>query len=116
MKRKFRLRKNSELKRVRREGKSYAHPLIVLQVLPNFDMQLRIGIVATKTVGNAVKRNYAKRLIREAVRNYLDKIQPGWNLVFIARSPILEARFESIRFAIEELLNKSKLLVISDVK
>lgn len=115
MKRKFRLRKTSELKRVRREGRSYAHPLIVLQVLPNVDLQIRIGIVATKTIGNAVKRNYAKRLIREAFRNYLDKIQPGWNLVFVARPPILGAKFESIQLAIEDLLIRSKLLVISDV-
>lgn len=114
--RRFRLRKASDLKRVRREGKSFAHPLIVLQVLPCNSEVPRIGIVASRSIGNAVKRNYAKRLLREAIRPYLPYIAKNWDLVLIARHPILEADFNTVQAAINRLLIKSKLLVKPNVQ
>lgn len=111
MKRRFRLRKSSELKRVRREGKTYAHPLVVLQVIAIPGDTIRIGIVATRSIGNAVKRNIAKRRLREAVRPLLSRISPGWDIVFVARSPILQADFQSLSEAVNNLLTKANLLV-----
>lgn len=110
MKRRFRLRKSSELKRVRREGKTYAHPLVVLQVLDRPDDRFHIGIVATRSLGNAVKRNYAKRRLREALRPMLKKISPGRDLVLVARPPILQADFETLTLALNSLLSKANLL------
>jgi hypothetical protein len=57
VKRRFRLTRSTDFKRVRRIGRSYAHPLVVLIVASNEIQQARIGIVAGKTVGMAVERN-----------------------------------------------------------
>jgi ribonuclease P protein component len=109
MKRKFRLRKSSDFKRVRRLGKSYAHPFIVLIKNPNQADITRIGISAGRSVGNAVNRNRTKRRLREIVRPRVPKIEEGWDIVVIARKPIQNASQIELQDAFEELIDKAQL-------
>ena len=74
MQRKFRLTRSEDFKRVRRSGKSYAHPLVVLIVQSNNQPRVKIGVAAGRTVGTAVYRNRAKRLLREAMRTLIPDI------------------------------------------
>ena len=70
---------------MRRLGKSYAHPLVVLIVLANEKDRSQFAVSAGRSVGNAVERNRAKRLLRECIRPKIGQIAPGWDVVFIAR-------------------------------
>jgi ribonuclease P protein component len=110
VKRKFRLTRSTDFQRVRRLGKSFAHPLVVLIVLPNEKGILRCGIAASKAIGNAVKRNRAKRQIRAVLHPFLDVIQPGWDMIILARRPIVGATTPQIYEAIAGLLRRSRLL------
>lgn len=110
MKRKFRLTRSTDLKRVRRYGKSFAHPLVVLVALPNEDNDLRFGFIAGRSLGKAVQRNRAKRLIREAVRSFQDEIRPGWDMVWIARRPMAGVTYWDTREAVLELLQRADLI------
>ncbi|OGN94089.1 MAG: ribonuclease P protein component, partial [Chloroflexi bacterium RBG_13_48_10] len=96
MNRNFRLTQSTDFKRVRRSGKSYAHPLIVLVVLPADGMPTRFGVTAGRSVGNAVQRNRAKRLIREGLRPLLPLVHPGWKVILISRNPIRNANLTEI--------------------
>jgi ribonuclease P protein component len=108
--RKFRLTSSNDYMRVRRTGKSFAHPLVVLVALPNDQEQIRFAVSAGRKVGNAVQRNRSKRLLREAARVFIPKITPGWDLLLIARQPLLEARFEEVKMAVRSLLKRAQLL------
>ncbi len=110
MERRFRLTRSTDFQRVRRGGKSYAHPLLVLVVAPNTLDGVRVGVAASQTVGKAVQRNKAKRRIRAGVRQLLPSIKPGWDLVFLARKPIVQASFQELCAAIRALLVRSALL------
>jgi ribonuclease P protein component len=107
MKRKFRLRKSSDFKRVRRLGKSYAHPFVVLIKHPNEEGFSRFGVAAGRSVGNAVKRNRAKRRIREIIRQRIPFIQDGWDLIFLARQPIHNATHAELQDALNSLINRA---------
>src|SRR4030042_2502986 len=96
--------------RVRRFGKSYAHPLVVLVVLRVPEQQVAIGITAGRSVGNAVQRNRAKRMLREAARTVLPKIEPGLKMILIARKPIREANLTQVQNALSHLLFKDNAL------
>jgi ribonuclease P protein component len=110
VKRKFRLTKSAEYKRVRRYGKSFAHPLIVLITLPNDLDYSQIAVSTGRSMGNAVVRNRAKRRIRACLQPVIDQICPGWNLIFIARRPIILSNFQQLNVAIFELLIKANLI------
>jgi ribonuclease P protein component len=127
----LRLRSVTDFERVRREGRSHAHPLVVLLVCeqpqpakpeaapaqsagdapkvrePEFS---RFGFAAGKGVGTAVVRNRAKRLLREAVRSHLPDIGAGWDLIFIARRSMVTATLHQTREAVKQLLQRAGVL------
>lgn len=113
MKRRFRLTRSTDFKRVRRSGKSYAHPLIVLYVLRSEHPVTRVGVTAGITVGNAVRRNRAKRLLRAAMNALLPVTVPGSDLMLIARSPLADSNLEQTRVALSSLLQRAGLLSLS---
>ena len=110
MQRQFRLTRSTDFKRVRRDGKSNAHPLIVLIGLKNQVSITRVGVAAGKRVGNAVKRNRTKRLMRAAARELHPQIKEGWDLIIIARKPIIQSTMPQVRDALEELLQRAHLI------
>ena len=110
MKRRFRLTRSTDFKRVRRIGKSYAHPLVVLVTSRNDLAQVRIGIVAGRALGNAVERNRAKRRLRACLEPQLTQLTDGWDLVFLARKPMDQADFGEICIAVQLVLKRAGLL------
>lgn len=114
MKRTFRLTRSNEFKRVRRSGKSFAHPLIVLIADASLQGTTRVGVSAGRSLGSAVERNQAKRRMREAMRPLLPALRPGWNLILLARKPLLQAEFPQIQSALLQLLQRSDLLNSKD--
>ena len=110
MKRQYRLRRNSDFRRVRRLGKSNASPLMVLAFLRNGLDHSRFGFVVSKRMGKAVRRNKIKRRMREVIRRCIPNIKPGFDLVFVARRPIAQAGYAEIECTLEYLLSKADLL------
>lgn len=111
---KFRLTKSNDFKRVRRSGKSYAHPLVVLIVAKGESEHTRAGIVATRTVGNAVQRNKVKRQFREILRSGFPDPSTAVDIVLIAREPAGSAPFHEKYSAIVDLFRRAKLIVSND--
>ena len=111
MQRKFRLTRSEDFKRVRRSGKSYAHPLVVLIVQTHEQPHVKIGVAAGRTVGTAVHRNRAKRLLREAMRSLIPDISSNLDLILIARPGLVTATLEETRRALLTLLERAKILI-----
>ncbi|HEY5158391.1 MAG TPA: ribonuclease P protein component [Anaerolineales bacterium] len=110
MKRRFRLTRSTDIKRVRRSGKSYAHPLVVLYVLKSDKTETQVGVSAGLAVGNAVKRNRAKRLLRAAMTDLFPELIPGSDLLLVGRSPLPAANIQQTREAVLSLLTRAGLL------
>jgi len=108
--RKFRLTRSEDFKRVRRSGKSYAHPLVVLIVKKNDHPQVRVGVAAGRSVGTAVIRNRAKRLLREAIRTLIPNIASNLDLILIARAGLATATLQDTRQALENLLQRAQII------
>jgi ribonuclease P protein component len=113
--RKFRLTRSTDFKRVRRTGKSYAHPFVVLVVQASEVPRVRVGVTAGRSVGGAVQRNRAKRLLREAMRPLLPDLLPGWDLILIARPALLHSvTLLEIRQVLTNLLRRAQIVPPSD--
>jgi ribonuclease P protein component len=106
-----RLHTRADFERVRREGRSWSHQLLVLVVCPNASDVTRVGVAAGKRVGSAVVRNRAKRLLREAMRQVGPRVQAGWDLILIARAAIVPVKMQDVAAALEGLLRQADLVV-----
>lgn len=72
--------------------------------------RLRVGVTAGRTVGLAVQRNRAKRLLRAAMHTLLAGLAPGADLLLIARQPLAESTLEETRSVLQSLLRRARLL------
>jgi len=74
----------------------------------------RCGFAAGKSVGSAVARNRAKRLLREAVRKRAPDLRPGWDLIFIARAPLATGKLSQAQAAVDNLLRRADVVLSTD--
>ncbi len=109
MERRLRLRRSADFARLRQEGRSWSHPLFVLVARPNGLNTTRVGITASRRLGRAVTRNRAKRLLREAARHLHPGLQPGWDLLLVARPEILQVKEPQVREAMASLVQRAGL-------
>lgn len=94
--RKQRLTRPSEFRQVFDSGSKTVGRFMVMW-MREVPESSRIGVVASKrSIGNAVQRNKAKRKLREAFRLHQDRLTPGFEMVLIARQPILDASGDTI--------------------
>lgn len=110
MKRQFRLTQTTDFKRVRRSGKVYAHPFLVLSVLKADCSRIRFGISVGKPVGNAVVRNTVKRRIRAALQEIAPHLVNGYDVVVGARHGCAAATYRELSQVLENLLSRANLI------
>lgn len=88
MKKENRLKLNKDFRRLYAKGKSTVYGCVVVYAMKNKRGTVRIGLTVGKGVGNAVKRNRAKRLLRVAADEAMPNLAPGYDLIFVARNRI----------------------------
>ena len=107
--------KNIEFKKMYKTNKSIANNLLILYTLKcDLNDKNKLGICASKTVGNSVIRHRATRLIREAYRTLEDDIKLNNSIVIVARKSILYCKEQEVQAALYNLLKRSNLLISND--
>ena len=90
------LRRGSDFRRVYDTGRRCAGKLLVLYALPGTTGGRQVGVVTSRRIGNAVIRNRARRLMREAYRLNKVKLNEHLQIVMIARSAIRDKSFQNV--------------------
>jgi len=99
-----RLRRRKEFERVYRQGRRLRLPYLKLVLAPNELGLRRIGLSVSRRFGKAVRRNRAKRILREIFRRHKDIFPAAHDVIFIPRPDLLEKRQEDIVRDLEEIL------------
>jgi len=103
------LRKKKDFSALYNKGKSVKGRCLILIYRKNGLTYNRKAFLASKKVGNSVKRNRARRLMKESFRVLEKDIEEGYDILFIARYNIIYVKCNDVRKAMETVLNKSKL-------
>lgn len=94
------LKASADFQRLSRSGKKWVCPSFIMLALPQEtkDAPFRLGLTASRKVGNAVVRNRAKRRLREMVRLSApaEKLA-GFDIVLIAKTSAAERDFSLMR-------------------
>ena len=103
-----RLTKRPEFQKVLAEGeKKRIGRLCTVFSLPNGLNRKRLGIIASKKVGNAVARNRVKRSIRETFRQIKHRMTPAVDIVVISGKEMVAESYK----VIDEKLSNALLAI-----
>ena len=102
--------RNNDFVRAYSRGKSYVNSHIVLYFRKNRAGHTRVGLTASKKIGNAVMRNRARRVMRAALYQVLDRDLGPVDIVLVARG--ITPRLKSTKLAptLQKLLQDAGLL------
>ena len=99
------IKKNHQFQLIFEKGHSIHGRFLVVYFLRNQCHTNRYGICVGKKLGSAVRRNYLKRLLREAVRAVTFPDQ-GWDMLLVAKKQILYASLNGIIEEIQHIIFK----------
>jgi ribonuclease P protein component len=103
------LKKNWEFKRVKLEGQWYSCAAFIVEVCPPLNpeqTESRVGFVASKRLGNAIKRNYAKRRLRALWAKVIPTLKTPRDYVLIAKPALLTNLFAQLEQDLYKVLRK----------
>lgn len=104
------LKKNHEFRRLYRKGASAVAGSMVLYCRKNRLGHNRLGVTVSVKLGNAVKRNRARRRLREVYRLNSPRLAQGWDLILVARGRTLTASWKELNDSFLRLGRKLGLL------
>ena len=100
------MKENHLFRRLYSKGTSASTPTLVLYARPNHGRRSRLGLTVGTKVGKAVKRNKVRRRIREAYRIHEHQMNPGWDLVVVARVKAAFVPYSQLERDLLRLLDK----------
>ena len=104
------LKQNHEFRRLYNKGKSAVSPHFVIYCRKTGRPVSRLGITTGLKLGNAVKRNRARRRIRELYRVHEGELLPGYDIVIVARTRVIYGRHAELVRSFRQLTKKLGLL------
>lgn len=108
------LKENWAFSRAYRSKNYYVSPLLVTYIVKNRKSNLQIGITTSKKIGNAVERARCRRIIRAAFNKIKDNLEPGYDIVFVARTKTVKVKSTDILTVMQKHLQSAG--VIKDEK
>ncbi len=108
---KNRLKKKKDFQRVFKEGEPFKEDFLFLKRSENRLNKTRLGfIVSLKVSKKAFIRNKIKRRLREAVKEKIENLKKGYDVVIIVQREAKEKEFKEIEGCLEKLFKKANIL------
>lgn len=108
------VKENYEFRRIYRKGKTAVSPYLVLYCQKNRQGKTRLGITVSTKLGKAVIRNRVRRRLREIWRLHRDVLQPGWDIILVARGRAVRSSYQKLDRAYLRALQETGLLITKE--
>ena len=105
------LRKKSDFSAIYNKGKSIGDRYVVLFYRKNGLPYHRTGFLASKKVGNSVRRNRARRLMKESYRHLLPMLpHGGYDFIIIARNTISNQKCADVEKSLRSAFRRTGVM------
>ena len=105
-----RLCKTRDFKEVFGKGKGVKDGRLFLKAAQAKNEDLRFGIVVSKQVAaKAVDRNRLKRLLREAVQDFMPQVRTGYHIILVALPGLSMTNLQDAKTKVAGIIKKSSL-------
>ena len=104
------LRRKKDFSAIYNKGKSIGERYVVLFYRKNGLAYNRTAFLASKKVGNSVRRNRARRLMKESYRELEADLEKGFDFIWIARNTIINLKCADVKKSMEAAMRKSGTL------
>ena len=105
------LKQNHEFRRLYAKGKSAVSPYFAIYCRKTGRPYSRLGITTGVKLGKAVQRNRIRRRIRELYRTNEWKLQPGYDIVVVARTRAIFTPYVQLEQSFLQLMKKLGLVI-----
>lgn len=104
------LRSAADFQQIQSQSRSRAHPLLLLRYRRNGLDRTRYGISTGRKVGSAVVRNGIRRRLRTILRAWATDVQPGYDVLLVARPAAAGVKQRDLESALLQLLRSAALI------
>ena len=108
------LKQNHEFRRLYQKGKSAVSPYFAVYCRRTGRPKSRLGITTGVKLGHAVQRNRVRRRIRELYRTNERRFSPGYDIVVVARTRAVFARYGELERSFLSLMRKLGVLTAEE--
>ena len=105
----LKLKKRTEFLSVRKNGGYQKSKFFILNFQYIENSQNFLGITVSKKIGNAVTRNYLKRIVRSIVRNNIDLIPKGLLFEIIPKKGVEKTSYHLLERDLVDTLTRLKI-------
>lgn len=105
MNKKYSLKEQHNIIKLLQKKETVGSKYYVAHYVKKDQADLKIAVSVSKKIGNAVERNYEKRVVREIIRKRTEMIQ-NYDILFVIKTSSTELTFEEKEKQIEYILNK----------
>ena len=105
----YRLKKRKTFNYLHQHGKRISGQYVMVYFCAA--AHLKIGFSASKKVGNSVIRHRSARLMREAMRPFLKRVNPRTNLIVVAKPELPKQHLLYLTLDLENTLKKAGLMI-----
>ena len=104
------VKQNSDFRRIYRRGRSAVSGGVVVYCLKNRQGMSRLGVTVSTKLGHAVVRNRVRRRFRELYRLHKPEMQPGYDVIIVARGRAVRSTYQQLDETYLRLLRQAGLV------
>lgn len=97
----------ADFARVSASGLVRSDPLLLGRFARSGGSETRFGFATSRRLGGAVVRNRVRRRLREALRALAPALQPGWDVLIVARPALVTADRDALGGALRRVLGSA---------